>query len=92
MQYLFLRQSFIGISIVNKPNNQFEEKTSLVFTLSIMGIDCCHTIVHDWLPHQIKNIFKFSRIFKNFYTKLLKFSKNWPKQKLCYGSNIVALE
>ncbi len=47
MQYFFLRQSFMGISTVNKPNNQFEEKTSLYFTLSIMGIDRSHTIVHD---------------------------------------------
>ncbi len=56
----------MGVSTVNKPYNQFEENTSLFFTLSIMGIDCSHTIVHDWLPHKIRNIFKFSEILKNF--------------------------
>jgi hypothetical protein len=61
MQYFFSRQSFMGISIVNKPNNQFEEKTSLLFTLSIMGIDCSHTIAHDWLPHKIKIFLNFPK-------------------------------
>jgi hypothetical protein len=51
----------MGISIVNKPNNQFEENTSLLFTLSIMGIDCSHTIVHDWLPHKIKIYLNFPK-------------------------------
>ncbi len=51
----------MGISIVKKPNNQFEEKTSLFLTLSIMGIDCSHTIVHDWFPHKIKIFFNFTK-------------------------------
>jgi hypothetical protein len=46
---------------VNKPYNQFEEKTSLFFTLSIMGIDCSHTIVQDRLPHKIKIFLNFPK-------------------------------
>jgi hypothetical protein len=61
MQYFFSRQYFMGISIVNKPNNQFEENTSLLFTLSMMGIDCSQTIVHDWLPQKIKIFLNFPK-------------------------------
>jgi len=85
MQYFFSRQSFMGISIVNKPNNQFEEKTSLLFTLSIMGIDCSHTIAHDWLPHKIKIFLNFPKFWKTFRPDCWKFQKIGQNKSYAVG-------
>jgi hypothetical protein len=70
----------MGISIVKKPNNQFEEKTSLFLTLSIMGIDCSHTIVHDWFPHKIEILQNFEKLLDH-----VEIIYKYPTPRLNYG-------